>query len=252
MKLSQKMIKAGWVVNRDASGSFTVYGSGMQEYRYDAKTDSWSEDLHIIEHSLDQDLAENASVGSCPWKTPFVVSSRLTSLNHTKNVSQPVRYLCNEGLVAGKTVLHLGTGMDHFAGETMIKAGCRSVADYDPNFFPDLSVLDRKYDIVMAHYVLNILPPADRGQVYRLIGETLVGGGSAYLTVQGIWPVEHKYEIIRPMEDGYLIRTGYNTTFRKGYSSEELLREIHSELGGSAKLMTTFYSNSLASWKKLV
>jgi len=82
------------------------------------------------------------------------------------------------------------------------------VTDYDPNFCPDPSVLDRQYDIVMAHYVVNILPPEDRRQVYRLIAKTLRDGGSAYLTVQGLWPVEHKYEILRRIADGYLIRTG--------------------------------------------
>ncbi|MDC7219244.1 MAG: hypothetical protein PQJ59_04845 [Spirochaetales bacterium] len=250
MKLSQKMIKAGWVVNRHRDGSFTVFGSRMQEYHYDSNTERWSVDLSVIESSLEQDLAEDSPVERSPWKSPYVISSRLTALNHTRQISQPVRYLCQEGLVSDKTVLHLGTGMDRFAREALIKAGCRDVADYDPNFFPDTSVLDNQYDIVMAHYVLNILPPAERRQVYRLIGNTLLEGGRAYLTVQGIWPVEHKYEIIRPQEDGYLIKTGYNTTFRKGYSSEDLLKEIHSELGGTAGLMTTFYSNTMAFWKK--
>ncbi len=250
MKLSKKMIKAGWVINNDRNGSFTVYGSGMQEYRYDSRTESWSEDLHTIELLLEQDIEEHASVESCPWKSPCVISSRMTALNHTKKTSQPVRYLCQKGLVSEKTILHLGTGMDRFAGDALIKAGCRNVTDYDTNFCPDPSVLDRPYDIVMAHYVLNILPPEDRRQVYRLIAKTLRDGGSAYLTVQGLWPVEHKYEIIRPIEDGYLIRTGYNTTFRKGYSSEELLKEIKSELGGAARIMATFYSNTLASWTK--
>jgi len=208
------MIKAGWVVNHDRNGSFTVYGSGMQEYRYDSRTKSWSVDLHTIERSLEQDLAENTSLEKYPWKSPFVISSRLTALNHTKQISQPVRYLCQTGLISEKTVLHLGTGMDRFAEGALIKAGCRNVSNYDPNFYPDPSVLDKQYDIVMAHYLLNILPPDDRRKVYQLIAKTLRDKGSAYLTVQGIWPVEHKYEIIRPLEDGYLIKTGYNTTFQ--------------------------------------
>lgn len=250
MKLSEKMIKAGWVVHRDNNGSFTVFGSEMQEYRYDSSTENWSEDLATIEHLLEQDLAENASGKNSPGKSPFVISSRLTALNHRKQISQPVRYLCQKGLVSDKSVLHLGTGMDRFAREALIKAGCRNVKDYDPNFFPDTSVLDSQYDIVMAHYVLNILPPKERKQVYRLIAATLKENGVAYLTVQGLWPVEHKYDIIRPLDDGYLIRTGYNSTFRKGYSPEELLKEIKSELGGTARIMTEFYNNSLASWTK--
>ena len=250
MKLSEKMIKAGWVVHRDSDGSFTVYGSGKLEYQYNSKTESWSEDLQTIELSLQQDKTDAASVENCPWKSPFVISSRLTALNHTKQISQPVRYLCQEGLVTEKTVLHLGTGMDRFAANALLKAGCLEVTDYDPNFYPDPSVLDRQYDIVMTHYVLNILPPKDRHQVYRLINRTLRDRGNAYITVQGLWPVQNKYEIIRPLDDGYLIRTGYNTTFRKGYSSDELLREISSELGGYPRLVTTFYSNTLASWTK--
>ena len=250
MKLSERMIKAGWVVQRNRDGSFTVYGSGRQEYRYHPGKDLWSEDQNLIEASLEQDLADACSREDHPWKSPFVISSRLTALNHAKQISQPVRYLCREGFVSGKTILHLGTGMDRFAREALLKAGCRDVKDYDPNFFPDTSVLERQYDIVMAHYVLNVLPPDDRKKVYGLVLRTLREGGSAYLTVQGLWPVQHKYDIIRPLEDGYLIQTGYNTTFRKGYDSQDFLEEIRSELGGSPRLMTTFYSNTLASWTK--
>ncbi len=150
----------------------------------------------------------------------------------------------------GKTVLHLGTGMDRFAEKEMLKAGALSVADYDPNFYPDRAVLERRYDIVMAHYVLNILPPADRRAVYRMISDSLKEDGQAYMTVQGIWPVEHKYELIESFEDGYLIRTGFNRTFRKGYSEEDFLEEIGLELGGKAQILTSFYSNTLGMWKK--
>lgn len=250
MKLSEKMIQAGWVIQRESNGSFTVYGSEMQEYHYNSSTKSWTENLDIIERAFQADLEADSTSPEYQWKSPFVISSRLTALNHTKQISQPVRYLCTKRLVFDKSVLHLGTGMDRFAGDALIKAGCRNVTDYDPNFFTDHSVLEQKYDIVMAHYVLNILPPEERKQVYQVISKTLRAGGSAYLTVQGQWPVENKYEIIRPLEDGYLIKTGYNTTFRKGYSSEELLKEIKSELGGQGQILTTFYSNTLASWIK--
>lgn len=250
MKLSEKMIRAGWVIKREKNGSFIVYGSGSQEYHYDAQRNRWSENLQTIELSLEQDLGENSIENDSALTSPIVVSSRLTAMNHTKNISQPVQYLCQEALVGGKSILHLGTGMDRFATDGLLKAGCRCVSDYDPNFFPDRSVLDKRYDIVMAHYVLNILPPDDRRKVYHLINQTLVNRGFAYITVQGIWPVEHKYDIIKPQEDGYLIKTGFNQTFRKGYSEEELLREIRAELGGNPRVLTSFYSNTLAVWRK--
>ena len=242
MKLSDRMIEAGWVIQKERDGSFTVYGSGLQRYRFDSQSQSWSDDLQAIHFSLEQDRANDLS--------PYITSSRLTALNHTRNISQPMSYLCKNGFVSGKTVLHLGTGMDRFARDEMLRSGALSVADYDPNFFPDTVVLEETYDVVMAHYVVNILPLQERREVYRVIADTLKDGGSAFLTVQGIWPVENKYEIIESLDDGYSIRTGYNRTFRKGYSEEELLREIHAELGGRAEVLTTFYSNTLAAWSR--
>jgi len=244
------MICAGWAISREKNGSFTVYGSASQKFRYDARQNRWSEDLQTIELSLEQDLDENTEGNDFTGKYPFVVSSRLTALDHSKNLSQPVRYLCQEGLVSGKSILHLGTGLDRYAKDALLQAGSSTVADYDPNFYPDTSVLAQHYDIVMAHYVLNILPPVDRKKVYHTISKTLINGGVAYMTVQGVWPVEHKYDIIKALEDGYLIKSGFNSTFRKGYSSEELLREILSELGGHSRVITTFYSNTMAVWRK--
>ena len=83
MKLSDKMKLAGWVILKERNGSFTVYGSNSQEYRYDARQDCWSEDLKTIELSLEQDLRHNSASDMGFGQSPFVISSRLTALNHT-------------------------------------------------------------------------------------------------------------------------------------------------------------------------
>ncbi|MFA6815946.1 MAG: class I SAM-dependent methyltransferase [Lentisphaeria bacterium] len=246
MKLSEKMIQAGWVIAKQSDNSFVVYGSHNRMFSYNPTTKMWSVGVEEIEKEVDKDL-EIIEQGK---RSPITSSSRLTALNHTRQSSQPVRYICSKGLAKGKSVLHWGTGLDRFAKQDLLDSGCLSVADYDPNFYPDSSVLKKKYDIVMAHYVLNILPPKVRHQVYQLMSRTLNPGGIIYLTVQGVWPVMNKYNIIKAFEDGYLIKTGLNQTFRKGYESIDLVNEIQHELGGQATVLSMFYSNTLISWKK--
>ncbi|RKX94413.1 MAG: hypothetical protein DRZ90_11940 [Spirochaetes bacterium] len=246
MKLSEKMILAGWVINKNGDDTFIVYGPNNQKYSYDSSAKIWSGDVVDLEKEVDEDL-EKIKQGK---RSPITSSSRLTALNHTKQSSQPVRYICSKRLVDGKTVLHLGTGLDRFAKRDLLASGCLGVADYDPNFYPDSSVLKKKYDVVMAHYIVNIIPPKVRHQVYQLIGRTLNTEGIVYLTVQGVWPVVNNYEILRPLDDGYLIKTGFNQTFRKGYESADIINEIQQELGGQAKVLTMFYSNTFISWSR--
>lgn len=246
MKLSQKMLKAGWSITKEKDGNFCVYASDGIKYTYLTATDSWIEPVEEIEAELNRQLKEISE----NKRSPFISASRMTSLYHSKNASQPIKLLCKKRLLQGKSVLHLGTGLDNLAKQLLIESGCAEVADYDPNFYPDTSVLERQYGAVIANYVLNIVPLDDRKDIYKLIKDTLKKNGIAYLTVQGIWPVKNKYKIIKEYEDGYLIKTGYNTTFRKGYSKEEFLKEIKQILGGNPRLITMFYSNPFVQWVK--
>lgn len=248
MKLSKKMIKAGWNIVPGRDGSYTVHASKARKYVFSPATGRWSVPLENLEQALEADLeqikAKNLS--------PVITASKLTALAHTKQSSQPIRLLCSEGLVANRTVLHLGAGREYVARQDLLAAGASEVADYDPNFYPDEQVLDAVYDVVVASYVLNILPPGERHGVYRCIEKCLKPGGTAYLTVQGVWPVENKYEIIGRYEDGYLIKTGFNTTFRRGYEPRVFLAEIRRELGGDPEVLKMFYSNTLSAWTRPV
>ena len=47
---------------------------------------------------------------------------RLQKIERDPLLFMAPEYLCQEGLVSEKTVLHLGTGMDHFAGNALLKA----------------------------------------------------------------------------------------------------------------------------------
>lgn len=241
--LSDDMKKAGWPLVKEKNGNWTVYASEARIYNF-TKASGWSIPADEIRAALDVDLRQIAQ----GQRNAITTLSRATVMNHTRNPSQPVARICKDGLVQGKRVLHLGTGLDRFARDALLKAGATQVCDYDPNFYPERSVLTSTYDVVVCNYVLNILPPKQRQQVYDDIARCTAPHGAAYICVQGKWPVLNKHRVIRAHEDGYLIRDTATPTFRKGYDPEELLAEIQQTLGGTAEVICMFYSNTLAQW----
>jgi SAM-dependent methyltransferase len=237
------MKRVGWIMKRHDNGSWTVHASQARDYMfYPGK--GWSVPLSDVEAALDADVAALDAGTLDPSRT----LSRSTALDHTKNPSQPVVRICRDGLVAGKRVLHLGTGLDRFAKKTMLDAGAVEVIDYDPNFFPDRSVLETTYDVVVCNYVLNILPPAERNLVYADIARCTAPRGRAYLCVQGKWPVENKHRIVGRFADGFVVMDGPTPHFRKGYDPKEFTDEIQATIGGRARVVCMFYSNTLAEW----
>ncbi len=229
---------------REKNGSWTVYASGARRYRYDMSS-GWSVPETEITAALENDLQDIEQGRRDPVRT----LSRTTALDHTRNPSQPVVRLCRDGSVRGKTVLHLGTGLDRFACAAMLAAGALQVTDYDPNFYPDRSVLASTYEVLVCNYVLNILPPHERARVYADIAACTAPLGAAYLCVQGTWPVLNRHRVVRPFADGYVIQDSPSPTFRKGYDPQEFLAEIQANLGGRAEILCMFYSNTMAVWK---
>jgi len=242
--LSDGMKKAGWPIVREKNGGWIVYASQAREYRY-VPASGWSVPEEEIETALNGDLQEIEQGRLSAIRT----LSRTTALNHTRNPSQPIVRVCQDGLVDGKRVLHLGTGLDRFAKDTLLKAGAISVDDYDPNFYPDRSVLNSTYDVVLCNYVLNILTPKERQLVYDDIAACTDSQGAAYLCVQGKWPVLNRHRVVRALEDGYVIRDTSAPTFRKGYDTQDLIDEVCRILHGTAEQVCMFYSNSLVRWR---
>lgn len=240
---SDKMKKAGWQIVHEKDGSWTVFASQAREYHYNT-TLGWSTQKEEIKVALEKDLQEIEKGKLSALRT----LSRTTALDHSKNPSQPVVKICNDGLIEGKRVLHLGTGLDRFAKDALLKAGALSVIDYDPNFYPDRSVLDDSYDVVICNYVLNILTPKERRLVYEDIAACTNLQGCAYICTQGKWPVLNRHKIVRKYEDGYVVKDSSVPTFRKGYDTQELIDEVCQNLHGSAKLVCMFYNNSLIQW----
>lgn len=241
--LSDGMKKAGWPMVHEQDGSWTVYASGAKVCHY-YPTSGWSVPEAVIASTLQSDLKEIEQGRLDPMRT----LSRTTALEHPRNPSQPVMRICREGLVKGKRVLHLGTGLDCFAHKAMLDAGATLVNDYDPNFYPDRSVLEYQYDVVVCNYVLNILPPNERKLVYEDIERCTDAKGSAFICVQGKWPVINRHRVVGEFADGYLIRDSSVLTFRKGYDPQEFVDEICQAIKGDAGVLCMFYNNSLVQW----
>lgn len=71
-----------------------------------------------------------------------------------------------------KTVLDFGCGKQRDKKLCLERFG--SYTPYDPYYAPDKSVLDKKYNLVLCIYVLNVLPPKEREQVFRKINVFLM------------------------------------------------------------------------------
>lgn len=132
-------------------------------------------------------------------------------------VSVPTRELISSGrITSDATVLNHGRGKAHADAEALSSiAG--GYAEYDPNYAPDRSVLDNRYDIVVSNYVLNVLPPHIRKQAWKDIAQAT--GGTAYITVRS---TGDKGIRGKRYEDGIITGSG---TFQKPYTAQALVRE---------------------------
>lgn len=141
------------------------------------------------------------------------MSSR-TAINR-KKPSQPLMISISQGLIKG-TVLDYGCG--HGADVKYLKSIGYRAYGYDPNFFPDRSVLkDNFYDTVLNFYVLNVVFPETRLDILKDIKRVLKSGGIVVVAVRDA------SERIEGMEfmDGVI--TAKNT-FQKTFTAEELTK----------------------------
>lgn len=82
-----------------------------------------------------------------------------TAIFRGHGVSAPVRWITQRYHLSG-SVLHYGCG--HAKLDTEALRTNADVVEYDPNWCPDETALERTYDVVVSSYVLNVLPPPER------------------------------------------------------------------------------------------
>jgi ATP adenylyltransferase len=99
----------------------------------------------------------------------------LTAIKRNKP-SAPVKWLFYNMYLRG-SILDFGCGR----GDDV---GYLNAEGYDPYWAPDTDLLNRKYDIVLCTYVLNVLPATKRKVILREIKNLLNDTGLAYVTVR--------------------------------------------------------------------
>ena len=134
------------------------------------------------------------------------------------SVSRPTRTLLQSGRIPkGASVFNHGRGKAD-ADAAALAAASAEYAEYDPNHAPNSEALERRYDVVVSNYVLNVLPPDIRGHAWEDIARTT--GGVAYITVRSTG--DKAIYKGKKYKDGFKMSTG---TFQKPYTATALVRE---------------------------
>jgi hypothetical protein len=150
-------------------------------------------------------------------KHDFSASSKRTAIAR-KTISRPTRILLSSGRIPkGASVLNHGRGKAD-ADAAALAAASAEYAEYDVNYAPNPEVLNRRYDVVVSNYVLNVLPPEDRKSAWQDIARTT--GGVAYITVRSTGDKDIYKG--KKHKDGFKMSTG---AFQKPYTATGLVKE---------------------------
>lgn len=106
------------------------------------------------------------------------IYSHLTAIKRSA-VSFPTRFLLGNGYLHGH-ILDFGCGHGFDAG--YLKELGLDVYAYDKYYAPDYP--NEKFDVIICHYVLNVLEPEEQTEVLLQVSELLKPGGTAYFTVR--------------------------------------------------------------------
>jgi hypothetical protein len=140
------------------------------------------------------------------------------------------------GVQEGDDVLDYGAGMG--LGAEAAKLRGANVMTFEPfpqkEFKPDFTspqdVPEASATKVLNMNVLNVLPPEERAQAVLTIGKALKPGGSAVINVRPTTDVNSAKNKTKS-EDGWIIGTGDERTFQKGFTQKELQEYITETLG---------------------
>ena len=137
------------------------------------------------------------------------------------NTSAPLRHLLGRYDIAGLEVLDFGSGRG-------LDAAAVGAMPFDP-YHPAVEVRQLpsgQFDLVLAIYVLNVLPWADRKQVLDTIRKKVRPGGLLYVAVRPEQEIAALTESWATHSDGYQTGEGEQVRFQRGYTRESLLREL--------------------------
>lgn len=169
--------------------------------------------------------------------TPDTVNPALTRVRNTANTYGRLLTLLRPELPSSPRILDYGAGFGH--GSELFLKHYPSVYAYDPmpplEVPPNVPFLNRDtvdaatFDLIVAVYVLNVLPPDERRDVVLHIADRLSPGGLAAFVVRS-WHADiaaTKTAIPAPERHAVYVprRTG-TYTYQRGYDGLDLPLEI--------------------------
>jgi stage V sporulation protein SpoVS len=164
----------------------------------------------------------------------FTINPGKTQRSNTTPTYEKAFDLLNVG--EGDTVLDYGAGMG-LGSSSARKRGANVVTfepippkDFTPDFTNAADIPEAVANKAVNMNVLNVLPPAQRNEAVTSIGRSLMPNGEAIINVRGAAEVNSAKNKIKS-EDGYIIGSGKERTFQKGFTQKELKSYVAETLG---------------------
>lgn len=145
------------------------------------------------------------------------------------------------GVNEGETVLDYGAGLGlgsqkaRDAGANVLTFEPFPQKEFKPDFTSPADVPANVADKVVNMNVLNVLPPQQRAEAVQTIGKALKPGGSAVINTRSANEVNAAKNKTKS-EDGWIVGTGKERTFQKGFTQKELQEYTQSVLGAGFKV----------------
>jgi hypothetical protein len=141
------------------------------------------------------------------------------------------------GVKEGDDVLDYGAGMGLGAEAASLRGANVTTfepfpqKDFEPTYKSPQDVPAESASKVLNMNVLNVLPPEERAQAVLTIGKALRPGGEAIINVRPATDVNAAKNKTKEA-DGWIVGTGSERTFQKGFTQKELKEYIQETLGG--------------------
>ena len=172
--------------------------------------------------------------GTTEQAADYTINPGKTQRSNTTPTYEKAFDLLNVG--EGDTVLDYGAGMG-LGSSSARKRGANVVTfepippkDFTPDFTNAADIPEAVANKAVNMNVLNVLPPAQRNEAVTSIGRSLMPNGEAIINVRSAAEVNSAKNKIKS-EDGYIIGSGKERTFQKGFTQKELKSYVAETLG---------------------
>ena len=172
--------------------------------------------------------------GTTEQAADYTINPGRTQRSNTTPTYEKAFDLLNVG--EGDTVLDYGAGMG-LGSIPARKRGANVVTfepippkDFTPDFTNAADIPEAVANKAVNMNVLNVLPPAQRNEAVTSIGRSLMPNGEAIINVRSAAEVNAAKNKIKS-EDGFIIGSGKERTFQKGFTQKELKEYVSNVLG---------------------